>query len=243
MPAYKRVLLKLSGEALASPNPHQEGAYGISHEMLQKVSQDVLSARSIGTEICLVVGGGNIYRGIHGMEKHRIDRCAADSMGMLATVINGIALQNALAHVGLDARLMSAIPMATVCEPFIRHKAERHLKKGRVVVFAAGTGNPYFTTDTAATLRAAEMNCDLMLKATMVKGVFCSDPKKNCDATFIPRLTFNEAKVKNLKVMDATAIALAQENKTPIAVFSIYEPDGFRKVLQGDTEFTLISVL
>lgn len=242
MPGYKRVLLKLSGEALASPEPHAEGAYGISHAMLEKLASDVAAVRKSGVEVCLVIGGGNIYRGIHGMEKHGIDRCAADSMGMLATVINGVALQNALSHARLDARLMSAIPMPSVCEPFIRHRAERHLQKGRVVVFAAGTGNPYFTTDTAATLRAAEMNCDLILKATMVKGIFCSDPKKNAQAVFIPKLTFKEAKEKQLKVMDATAIALAQENKTPIAVFSIYEPDGFRKVLSNETDFTLISV-
>lgn len=241
MPGYKRVLLKLSGEALASPDPHQEGANGISHAMLQKLATDVASVRSIGIDVCLVIGGGNIYRGINGIERHGIDRCAGDYMGMLATVINGIALQNALTHAGVHSRLMSAIPMATVCEPFIRHRAEHHLKKGRVVVFAAGTGNPYFTTDTAAALRAAEMNCDLILKATMVKGVFCSDPKKNCNAIFLPRLTFDQVKEKRLKVMDATAIALAQENKTPIAVFSIYEADGFKKVLQDETEFTLIS--
>lgn len=241
MPGYKRVLLKLSGEALASPDPHQEGAYGISHDMLQKLAVDVASARSLDIEICLVIGGGNIYRGIHGMEKHGIDRGAADFMGMLATVINGIALQNALEHAGVPARIMSSIPMNTVCEPYIRHKAERHLKKGRVVIFTAGTGNPFFTTDTAAALRAAEMKCDLMLKATMVKGVFCSDPKTNSKATFLPHLTFEQVKEQQLKVMDATAIALAQENRTPIAVFSIYEPDGFRKVLQGEGEFTLIS--
>lgn len=241
MPGYKRVLLKLSGEALASPNPHQDGAYGISHDMLQKLANDVASVCTTGVNVCLVIGGGNIYRGIHGMEKHGIDRSAADFMGMLATVINGIALQNALEHVGVAARLMSSIPMNTVCEPYVSHRAERHLVKGRVVIFTAGTGNPFFTTDTAAALRAAEMKCDLILKATMVKGVFCSDPKTNSEATFLPQLTFEQVKEKGLKVMDATAIALAQENKTPIAVFSIYEPDGFRKVLQGETEFTLIS--
>ncbi len=240
MPDYKRVLLKLSGEALASPKPHQEGAYGISHDMLQKLAHDIASVRAIGIEICLVIGGGNIYRGINGMEKHGIDRCAADSMGMLATVINGIALQNALTHVNIPSRLMSSIPMESICEPYIRHRAQRHLEKGRVVIFTAGTGNPFFTTDTAAALRAAEMKCDLILKATMVKGVFCSDPKTNAQASFLPHLTFDQVKEKQLKVMDATAIALAQENKTPIAVFSIYEPDGFKKVLQGETEFTLI---
>jgi len=241
MPGYNRVLLKLSGEALASPDPHQDGAYGISHEILRKLAIDVASVLAFGTQICLVIGGGNIYRGIHGMEKHGIDRAAADSMGMLATVINGIALKNALEHANIPVRLMSAIPMHTVCEPFTSHRAEYHLQKGRVVIFTGGTGNPYFTTDTAAALRAAEMRCNLMLKATKVKGVFCSDPKKNSNATFLPRLTYNEVREKQLNVMDATAIALAQENHIPIAVFSIYESDGFRKVVQGEGEFTLIS--
>ena len=239
---YKRVLLKLSGEALASKDPNQNDAYGISHAMLQKLAADVLAVRELNIDVCLVIGGGNIYRGIDGMAQHGIDRCAADSMGMLATVINGIALQNVLTHVGVQSRLMSAIPMPTICEPYIRHKAERHLKKGRVVVFAAGTGNPYFTTDTAAVLRASEMHCDLILKATKVKGVYCSDPKQNRDAEFLPRLSYQEVKHRQLKVMDGTAVALAQENKIPIAVFSIYEEDGFKKVLQQTTEFTLISV-
>ncbi len=243
MPEYKRVLLKLSGEALASPDPIQKDAYGVSHDMLQKLATDIAAVRELNIDICLVIGGGNIYRGITGMCEHGIDRCAADSMGMLATVINGIALQNALTNHGVPSRLMSAIPMPTICEPYIRHKAERHLKKGRVVVFAAGTGNPYFTTDTAAVLRASEMHCDLILKATKVKGVYCSDPKHNSEAMFLPRLSFQEVKHRHLKVMDSTAIALAQENKIPIAVFSIYEENGFKKVLQQNTEFTLISVM
>ncbi len=239
---YKRVLLKLSGEALASADPAQNDAYGISHAMLQKLATDILAVRELNVDVCLVVGGGNIYRGISGMVQHGIDRCAADSMGMLATVINGIALQNALTNAGVQARLMSAIPMPTICEPYIRHKAEHHLKKGRVVVFAAGTGNPYFTTDTAAVLRASEMHCDLILKATKVKGVYCSDPKHNSAAEFLPRLSYHEVKQRQLKIMDGTAIALALENKTPIAVFSIYEENGFKKVLQQTTEFTLIAV-
>lgn len=240
MPGYKRVLLKLSGEALASPNPYQDNAYGISHDMLKKLAADIASVHAIGIQICLVIGGGNIYRGIQGLEKHGIDRSAADSMGMLATVINGVALKNALERADIPVRLMSSIPMHTVCEPYASHLAEHHLKKGRVVIFTAGTGNPFFTTDTAAALRAAEMKCDLILKATMVKGVFCSDPKKNADAVFLDRLTFTAVQEKQLKVMDTAAIALAQENNTPIAVFSIYEPDGFRKVLQGQIDFTLI---
>lgn len=241
MPGYNRVLLKLSGEALASPVPNQDGTYGISHEMLQKLSIDIASVQTLGVQICLVIGGGNIYRGIHGMKKHGIDRSAADFMGMLATIINGIALKNALEHANIPVRLMSSIPMHTICEPYISHRAEHHLKKGSVVIFSGGTGNPFFTTDTAAALRAAEMKCDLILKATKVKGVFCSDPEKNTEASFFPNLTFAEVQEKQLAVMDATAIALAQENATPIAVFSIYEPDGFRKVLQSEMEFTLIS--
>lgn len=241
MPAYKRVLLKLSGEALSSPDPSSSNNCGISHDMLQKLSLDIASAQSLGVEICLVVGGGNIYRGIDGMEKHGIDRCAADSMGMLATVINGIALQNALTHAKVESRLLSAISMTTVCEPYVRHKADRHLRKGRVVIFVAGTGNPFFSTDTAAALRASEMNCDLMLKATKVKGVFCSDPKKNNQAKFFEKISFTQVQENCLKVMDATAIALAKENNMPIAVFSIYENDGFKKVLQQQTQFTLIA--
>ncbi|MCX7343066.1 MAG: UMP kinase [Proteobacteria bacterium] len=241
MPSYQRVLLKLSGEALASLDPLQNDRHGISYDMLQKLVADIVSARNLNIDICLVVGGGNIYRGVSGMAQHKIDRCTADSMGMLATVINGIALQNALINAGVPTRLMSAIPMPTVCEPYASHRAVNHLKNGRVVVFAGGTGNPYFTTDTAAVLRASEMQCDLILKATKVKGVYCSDPKHNSDAKFLPHLTYQEVKLRQLKVMDATAIALAQENQIPVAVFSIYEEDGFKKVLQQATEFTLIS--
>ena len=241
MPSYKRVLLKLSGEALASPEPSQNDAHGISHLMLQKLTSDILAVRELNIEVCLVVGGGNIYRGVNGMAQHGIHRCAGDSMGMLATVINGIAMQSALENAGIDSRLMSAIPMPTICEPYVFHKAKNHLKKSKVVIFVAGTGNPYFTTDTAAVLRASEMQCDLILKATKVKGVYCSDPKQNPEAKFLQQLTYLEVKQRNLKIMDATAIALAQENHIPIAVFSIYEDDGFKKVLQHSTEFTLIS--
>lgn len=241
MPGYNRVLLKLSGEALASPDSCQDDAYGISQEMLQKLSTDIASALTFCPQICLVVGGGNIYRGVHGTKKYDMSRSDADSMGMLATVINGIALKNALEHANVPVRLMSSIPMHTVCEPYTSHRADDHLKKSRVVIFTGGTGNPFFTTDTAAALRAAEMKCDLMLKATKVKGVFCSDPKKNSEAVFLPQLTFSQVQERRLKVMDATAIALAQQNGTPIAVFSIYEPDGLRKVLQGEMECTFIN--
>lgn len=241
MPSYQRVLLKLSGEALASPDPLQNDNHGISYDMLQKLVADIISVKNLNINVCIVVGGGNIYRGVSGMAQHKLDRCTADSMGMLATVINGIALQNALTNAGVQTRLMSAIPMPTVCEPYACHRAVSHLKNGRVVIFAGGTGNPYFTTDTAAVLRASEMQCDLILKATKVKGVYCSDPKHNADAKFLSHLTYQEVKLRQLKVMDATAIALAQENQIPIAVFSIYEDDGFKKVLQRATEFTLIS--
>jgi uridylate kinase len=243
VPSYKRVLLKLSGEALASPDSSQNDAHGISHLMLQKLTSDILAVRELNIEVCLVVGGGNIYRGINGMAQHGINRCAGDYMGMLATVINGIAMQSTLENAGVKSRLMSAIPMPTICEPYICHKAESHLKKGRVVIFVAGTGNPYFTTDTAAVLRASEMQCDLILKATKVKGVYCSDPKHNPEAEFLQQLTYQEVKQRKLKIMDSTAIALAHENQIPIAVFSIYEQDGFKKVLQRSTEFTLISNL
>lgn len=239
---YSRVLLKLSGEALASPNPLEgDDGHGISNEMLQKLVSDIIAVKQLGIDVCLVIGGGNIYRGVSGMAKHNIDRCTADSMGMLATVINGIALQNSLNNAGIPTTLMSAIPMPTVCEPYASYRANDYLKEGRVVIFAGGTGNPYFTTDTAAVLRGSEMQCDLILKATKVKGVYCSDPKTNSDAKFLPHLTYHEVKLRHLKVMDATAIALAQENQIPIAVFSIYEDNGFKKVLQKSTEFTLIS--
>jgi len=242
MSNYRRVLLKLSGEALASLDPAKKDAYGICQDMLQKLSSDIAAVRALDIDVCLVIGGGNIYRGIDGMEQHGIDRRAADSMGMLATVINGIAMQNALTRANIPTRLMSAIPMPTICEPYIHQKAESHLKKGRVVIFAGGTGNPYFTTDTAAVLRASEMHCDLILKATKVKGVYCSDPKHNQKAVFLPRLTYSEVLQQNLRIMDGSAFALAKESQIPIAIFSIYENCGFEKVLQDTTEFTLISV-
>ena len=241
MPGYQRVLLKLSGEALASPDPLQDDSHGISHSMLQKLVADIIAVRNLNIDICLVVGGGNIYRGVSGMSQHNIDRSTADSMGMLATIINGIALKSALTNADVPTRLMSAIPMPTVCEPYSGYCADEHLKNGNVVIFAGGTGNPYFTTDTAAVLRASEMQCDLILKATKVKGVYSSDPKLDTDAKFFPHLTYQEVKLRQLKVMDATAIALAQENQIPIAVFSIYEEDGFKKTLQRTMEFTLIS--
>jgi uridylate kinase len=193
----------------------------------------------MGVNICLVVGGGNIYRGISaaaiGME-----RASADYMGMLATVINALALQNALERMGLDTRVLSAIPMTTVCEPYIRRRAIRHMERGRIVIFAAGTGNPFFTTDTAAALRAVEMGCDALLKATQVDGVYSADPKKFKDAKRYTRLTYKEMLSRDLAVMDASAISLSRENKIPILVFSIHTPGAFAKVIAGKGRFTII---
>ncbi|MEM1398452.1 MAG: UMP kinase, partial [Pseudomonadota bacterium] len=208
-PKYRRVLLKLSGEALMG-----EGEYGISPEVVDRVAGEVKQVSSLGTEICLVVGGGNIFRGISGAATG-MDRAAADYMGMLATVMNALALQNACEKVGMHTRVLSAIPMQTVCEPYVRRRAIRHMEKGRVVIFAAGTGNPLFTTDTAAALRASEMNCDALLKGTQVDGVYDSDPKKNPDAKRFDQLTYLEVLSRDLRVMDHSAISLARENSIP----------------------------
>lgn len=238
-PPYKRVLLKISGEALAGPDKSKDN---ISQEMLTKVTHSIKAVYEMGVRIAIVVGGGNIYRGISGMISNTIiDRSSSDYMGMLSTVINGIALENAIKAVQMPVRLMSSIPMPTVCEPFSFNRAERHLINNRVVIFTGGTGNPYFTTDTAAALRAAEMKCDLLLKATKVRGVFCSDPQKNSNAEFLPRLSYKEVKDRNLTIMDRTAITFTEENNIPIAVFSIYDDNGFANVISGKGDFTLIS--
>ncbi len=237
---YKRVLLKISGEALASVDPAGDKNLGIDQKMLEKIAQDIKAVYDQGVEICLVVGGGNIYRGVHGMAKHGMDRTTSDHMGMLATVINGMALQHAIESEDVPCRLMSSIPMPTVGESYIRRRAIRHMEKGRVVLFAGGTGIPYFTTDTTAALRASEMGCDLFLKATKVQGIYTKDPVHHKDAEFLPRLTFDEVLAKNLKVMDTAAINLAHENHIPIAVFSIYEDGGFAKVISGQGHFSLI---
>lgn len=237
---YRRVLLKLSGEALASPNPSESAAQGLSQEMLIRLAKDIQTVHQLGIEICLVIGGGNIYRGAQGNLDYGIDRATSDYMGMLATIINGLALQNAIEHTGTPCQLVTSIPMEMIGEPYIRKRCLRHLEKKRVLLFAGGTGNPFFTTDTAAALRASEMDCDLMLKATKVNGIYCSDPKTNQNARLYDRLSYQDVLIKDLQAMDATAIALARENKMPIAVFSIYEPDGFRRVLMGETDFTLI---
>ncbi|NVJ99037.1 MAG: UMP kinase [Alphaproteobacteria bacterium] len=233
-PRFKRVLLKLSGEALMG-----KGSYGIDPETANRVSREIKSAREIGTEVCVVVGGGNIFRGIKGAAEG-LDRSTADHMGMLATVMNALALQNALEKVGVDTRVLSAIPMASVSEPYIRRRAIRHLEKGRVVIFAAGTGNPFFTTDTAAALRAAEMNCNALLKGTQVDGVYNADPKKDPTAVRYDRLSYMDVLRQDLKVMDASAISLSRENNIPIVVFSIHAQDELVNVLKGEGTCTIV---
>lgn len=233
-PKYKRVLLKLSGEALMG-----DGAYGIDPDTVSRISEEIREAREIGTEVCVVCGGGNIFRGLKGATQG-IDRTTADHMGMLATVMNALALQNSLEKIGIDTRVLSAIPMATVSEPYIRRRALRHLEKGRVVIFAAGTGNPFFTTDTGAALRATEMNCDALLKATQVDGVYTADPKKDPTAERLDRISFMDVLRKDLKVMDASAISLCRENDVPIVVFSIHEKDALVNMLKGDGVCTVV---
>lgn len=233
-PLYKRVLLKISGEALMGDKP-----YGQDPKTLERIARDIKQAVNIGVEVCLVVGGGNIFRGIEGANSG-MERASADYMGMLATVLNALAIQNTLERMGLETRVLSAISMMQVCEPYIRRRAERHMERGRVVIFAAGTGNPYFTTDTAAALRANEMGCDLLLKGTQVDGVYSADPKKDKKATLYKTLSYHEVLVRDLKVMDASAISLARENQIPIMVFSIHNPGGFADVLCGKGKFTLI---
>lgn len=238
---FKRVLLKLSGEALASLSPDESDRFGISQEMLERIALDIKSVHDLGIQVGVVVGGGNIFRGAHGVAHHDLDRTTSDHMGMLATVINGLALHNAIQAEGTPCRIMSAIPMDTVAESYIRQRAIRHMEKGRVVVFSAGSGNPYFTTDTAAALRASELKCDLLLKATKVDGVYSADPKTTPSAEFLSKLTYNEVVERGLNVMDATAITLARENHIPMRVFSIYNENGFAKVLQNQGRYSTIS--
>lgn len=233
-PRFNRILLKLSGEALMG-----DRQYGIDPETVARMASEVKAARDAGFELCLVIGGGNIFRGMAGAAKG-MDRTTADYMGMLATVMNALAMQGALEAIGLETRVQSAIPMATVCEPYIRRRASRHLEKGRVVIFAAGTGNPFFTTDTGAALRAAEMNCDAMLKGTQVDGVYTADPKLDAAATRFDTLDYMEVLSKELKVMDATAISLLKENMIPIVVFRIRDKGGLANVLTGQGVSTLI---
>ena len=232
---FKRVLLKISGEALMG-----NGDYGIEPATVNRIAQDIKDAIAIGVEVCLVIGGGNIFRGVSGAAVG-MDRATADHMGMLATVINSLAMQNALENLGIPTRVQSAIPMASVCEPYVRRKAMRHMEKGRVVIFAAGTGNPYFTTDTAGALRATEMNCDAILKGTKVDGVYDADPLKNPKAKRFDRITFMDVLTKDLKVMDATAISLARENNIPIVIFSVKEKGNFAKAVKGQGTFTIVT--
>jgi uridylate kinase len=233
-PAYKRVLLKLSGEALMG-----EDAYGINRATLERIVAEVAEVVSMGVELGIVIGGGNIFRGV-ALGAAGMDRATADYMGMLATVMNALALQDAMRRIGLASRVQSALNIEQVAEPYIRGKAMRYLEEGKVVIFGAGTGNPFFTTDTAAALRGMEMNVDIVLKATKVDGVYTDDPNTKPDAMRYKRLTFDEAIVKNLKVMDATALTLCRDQKLPVSVFSIVKPGALKRVVLGEDEGTLV---
>jgi uridylate kinase len=233
-PKYGRVLLKVSGEALMGAQN-----YGIDIATVERIAGDVREAVDAGTQVCLVIGGGNIFRGLAGAAAG-IDRATADYMGMLATVMNALAMQAAIERAGVQTRVQSAIPMTSVCEPYIRRRAIRHMEKGRVVIFAAGTGNPFFTTDTAAALRAAEMNCNAMLKGTQVDGVYSADPKKFPDAKRFEFLSYHEVLARDLQVMDASAVSLSRENGIPIIVFSIHDRGALAAVLKGEGRSTII---
>ena len=233
-PKYRRVLLKISGEALMGASD-----YGLDAEAVARIAADVRQVHDMGIEVCLVIGGGNIFRGLSAAATG-MDRATADYMGMLGTVINSLALQGALEKLDVMTRVQSAIPMATVAEPYIRRRAIRHMEKGRVVIFGAGTGNPFFTTDTAAALRASEMGCDVLLKGTKVDGVYDADPVKVKDAKRYERLSYREVLTKDLAVMDHAAISLARENNIPILVFSIYEPGAFAEILRGAGRYTTV---
>ncbi|MFA4995405.1 MAG: UMP kinase [Bdellovibrionales bacterium] len=231
---YKRVLLKLSGEALMGSRD-----YGLEPETVDRVATEIKSVVDMGVEVCVVIGGGNIFRGVSAAA-HGMDRAIADYMGMLATVINALAMQNALEKIGVPTRVQSAIPMASVCEPYIRRRAMRHMEKGRVVIFGAGTGNPFFTTDSAAALRASEMQCDALLKATKVDGVYSADPTKVKNAKRYDRLGYLDVLTQDLQVMDTSAISLARQSKIPILVFSIIAHGAFADVMQGKGKFTIV---
>ncbi|MBR3371761.1 MAG: UMP kinase [Rhodobacteraceae bacterium] len=232
---YKRVMLKISGEALMG-----DQGYGLHPPTVARIAQEVKSVHEMGVEICMVIGGGNIFRGLQGSAQG-MERTTADYMGMLATVMNALAMQAALEDLGVYTRVISAIPMDQVCEPYIRRRAVRHLEKKRVCIFAAGTGNPYFTTDTAATLRANEMACEAIFKGTKVDGVYDKDPKKHSDAKRFDTISFDDVLIKHLQVMDASAIALARDNHLPIIVFSLDEPGGFSGILRGEGTYTRVS--
>lgn len=234
-PAYKRILLKLSGEALMG-----DDAYGINRATITRIVNEVKEVVDLGVQVAVVIGGGNIFRGV-APAAEGMDRATADYMGMLATVMNAMALQDAMKNIGLNARVQSALNIEQVAEPYIRGKAIRYLEEGRVVIFGAGTGNPFFTTDTAAALRGMEMNAEIVIKATKVDGVYTDDPKTNPEAMRYKTITFDEAIIKNLKVMDATALTLCRDQKLPIAVFSIFKQGALKKVVMGEDEGTMVT--
>jgi len=236
MTKYKRVLLKLSGEALLGKNK-----YGIDPDILEQYAREIKKVKSLNVELAVVIGGGNIFRGIQGVQGGIVDRAQGDYMGMLATVINAMALQGALEKCGVFTRLLTAIKMEQIAEPFIRRRAIRHLEKGRVAIFGAGTGNPYFTTDTAASLRAVEIEADVVIKGTRVDGIYTADPEKDEDAQKFDQISFNEVYRRGLNVMDMTAITLCQENKLPIIVFDMNEPDNLFNLLKGENIGTLVN--
>ncbi len=233
--AYKRILLKLSGEALMGDDD-----YGINPTVIERVVSEIAEVTRLDVEVAIVIGGGNIFRGMTSSASDKVDRTTADYMGMLATIMNALALQDAIRHGGLESRVQSALRIDQVVEPYIRGKAMRYLKEGKVVIFAAGTGNPFFTTDTAAALRGLEMNVDIVLKGTKVDGVYSNDPKTDPDAKRYRNLSFDEAITKNLKVMDATALTLCRDQKLPLSVFSIIKAGALKRVVTGKDEGTLI---
>ncbi len=233
--AYKRILLKLSGEALMGDDD-----YGINPTVMERVVSEISEVTRLDVEVAIVIGGGNIFRGMTLSASDKVDRTTADYMGMLATIMNALALQDAIRHSGLESRVQSALRIDQVVEPYIRGKAMRYLKEGKVVIFAAGTGNPFFTTDTAAALRGLEMNVDIVLKGTKVDGVYSNDPKTDPDAKRYRNLSFDEAITKNLKVMDATALTLCRDQKLPLSVFSIFKAGALKRVVMGKDEGTLI---
>lgn len=235
LPKYKRILLKLSGESLMG-----DKSFGLASEVISQYAQDIKSIVELNVQVAIVIGGGNIYRGMNEAETG-IERAHGDYMGMLATVINGMALQAGLEKIGVYTRLQSAIKMEQIAEPYIRRRAMRHVEKGRVVIFGAGTGNPYFTTDTAGVLRAIEIKCDVILKGTRVDGIYSEDPEKNPNATKFDQITFNECISKNLRVMDMTAFTLCMENSLPIVVFDMNKPGNLRRVVTGNKVGTLVS--
>lgn len=234
-PAYKRILLKLSGEALMG-----DDAYGINRATISRIVAEVKEVVDLGVQVAVVIGGGNIFRGV-APAAEGMDRATADYMGMLATVMNAMALQDAMKNIGLNARVQSALNIEQVAEPYIRGKAIRYLEEGRVVIFGAGTGNPFFTTDTAAALRGMEMNAEIVIKATKVDGIYTEDPKSNPDAMRYKTISFDEAISKNLKVMDATALTLCRDQKLPISVFSIFKQGALKKVVMGEDEGTMVT--